>query len=38
MMPWPQPPKRLVRISAQVYNEEREYQLLADALVKMLHA
>ena len=29
---WPQWPKRVLRVSAQLYNEEREYQTLADAL------
>ena len=31
-MPWPQPPKRLLRVSAQLYNEEREYEKVADAV------
>lgn len=36
VVPWPHPPKRLIRISAQLYNEEREYESLADALRKLL--
>lgn len=33
---WPAPPERLVRISAQLYNAEDEYALLAEALQKRL--
>jgi isopenicillin-N epimerase len=36
IVPWPAPPKRLVRISAQLYNEEAEYERLADALATLL--
>jgi isopenicillin-N epimerase len=36
IVPWPAPPKRLVRISAQLYNEEAEYERLADALAALL--
>jgi isopenicillin-N epimerase len=35
---WPGPPKRLVRISAQVYNAKAEYERLADALRGRLSA
>jgi isopenicillin-N epimerase len=33
---WPEPPRRLVRISAQLYNSSWEYVALADALQKIL--
>lgn len=34
VVPWPHPPKRLIRISAQLYNEEGDYERLARALAK----
>jgi isopenicillin-N epimerase len=34
--PWPSPPKRLLRISAQLYNSIDEYSKLADALGRLL--
>lgn len=32
IVPWPAPPKRLIRISAQLYNSADEYERLAEAL------
>lgn len=36
VMPWPHHPKRLLRISAQLYNELSEYEKLASALRMLL--
>jgi isopenicillin-N epimerase len=35
-MSWPAPPRRLIRISAQLYNDPAQYVRLADALRKEL--
>lgn len=36
VIPWPAPPKRLLRISAQLYNSLPQYERLAEALLKAL--
>jgi len=36
VIPWPAPPKRLLRISAQLYNEAAEYERLATAVERAL--
>jgi isopenicillin-N epimerase len=36
IVPWPQPPKRVLRISAQLYNELDDYRRLAAALRETL--
>jgi isopenicillin-N epimerase len=36
VMSWPAPPRRVLRISAQLYNRREEYQRLAEALGKEL--
>jgi isopenicillin-N epimerase len=36
VFPWPQPPKRLFRVSAQLYNSLDEYERLADAFRQVL--
>jgi isopenicillin-N epimerase len=32
VIPWPEPPHRLIRISGQVYNRDGDYERLARAL------
>jgi isopenicillin-N epimerase len=36
IIPWPAPPKRLLRISAQLYNSTNDYERLAQALQSTL--
>jgi isopenicillin-N epimerase len=36
VIPWPAPPRRLIRISAQLYNRPGDYRRLADALRALL--
>ena len=36
VMVWPAPPRRLVRISAQLYNTPADYERLAEALRMLL--
>jgi isopenicillin-N epimerase len=38
IMSWPAPPRRLVRVSAQLYNDRAHYVRLAEALAKELDA
>ena len=38
IVPWPAPPHRLVRLSAQLYNRRDDYRRLADALVALAAA
>jgi isopenicillin-N epimerase len=38
VMSWPAPPRRLIRVSAQLYNSADQYRRLAEALAKELAA
>ncbi|MGB5568704.1 MAG: hypothetical protein WBM81_05335, partial [Sedimenticolaceae bacterium] len=38
VVPWPAPPKRVLRISAHVYNDRRHYQALAEAVGNFFEA
>ena len=36
IMPWPAPPRRLLRVSAQVYNTLEDYEQLSQIVVRLL--
>lgn len=36
IVPWPRPPKRILRVSAQLYNARDQYELLASAVTAEL--
>jgi isopenicillin-N epimerase len=36
VIPWPAPPRRLLRVSAQIYNRRADYERLAGALRALL--
>lgn len=36
VFPWPEAPQRLIRISANLYNQLADYKFLADALIELL--
>ncbi len=37
IVPWPAPPKRLVRVSCQAYNDRADYERLARALAELVN-
>jgi len=37
IMPWPTPQNRVLRVSAQLYNEIGEYERLADAVAEWIN-
>ncbi|MBD2021191.1 aminotransferase class V-fold PLP-dependent enzyme [Leptolyngbya sp. FACHB-36] len=37
IVPYPAPPRRLVRVSAQLYNQRSQYYYLAESLIAMLN-
>ena len=36
VIPWPAPPRRLIRISAQLYNRREQYAYLASSLTRLI--
>jgi isopenicillin-N epimerase len=38
IIPWPEPPKRILRISGQAYNAPEQYAVLAGALGRLLRS
>ena len=38
VIPWPAPPRRVLRLSAQLYNRIGDYEALAIALPKLLES
>jgi isopenicillin-N epimerase len=36
VIPWPRPPARLLRVSAQIYNSRDQYAYLAEALRSLI--
>ncbi len=38
VIPWPSPPRRLLRVSAQLYNSSAQYEYLAEALESVIQS